>query len=71
MSFGVAELELIVVINRTTARHSKHHRDSLALLASRPPYASVATGSKAAHKRELEEVLAASFDLDRKASDGA
>ncbi|MCO5590270.1 hypothetical protein L7F22_044239 [Adiantum nelumboides] len=56
---------------RTVCRHSEHHKDSLALLASRPPYASVATGSKVAHKRELEEILNTSFDLDRKASDGA
>lgn len=56
---------------RTVCRHSEHHKDSLALLASRPPYASVATGSKVAHKRELEEILNASFDLERKASDGA
>lgn len=56
---------------RTVCRHSEHHKDSLALLASRPPYASVATGSKVAHKREMEEILATSFDLERKASDGA
>jgi 2-oxoglutarate dehydrogenase E1 component len=31
---------------RTICRHSEHHKDSLVMLASRPPYASVATGNK-------------------------
>jgi 2-oxoglutarate dehydrogenase E1 component len=56
---------------RTVCRHSEHHKDSLTLLASRPPYSSVATGNKSAHKRELEELLAASFNLSKKASDAA
>ena len=56
---------------RTVCRHSEHHKESLALLASRPPYSSVATGSKSAHKRELDDLLRDSFDLDRRASDGA
>lgn len=56
---------------RTVCRHSEHHKESLTLLASRPPYSSVATGSKSAHNRELEDLLKTSFDLDIKASDGA
>ncbi|UZJ53436.1 hypothetical protein CBS101457_002756 [Exobasidium rhododendri] len=56
---------------RTVCRNSEHHKDSLTLLASRPPYSSVATGNKQAHKRELDELLSDSFNLDKKASDAA
>lgn len=54
---------------RTICRHSEHHKDSLVTLASRPPYSSVATGSKAAHQRELKDLLRDSFDMERRASD--
>lgn len=61
-------LSLFHIYRRTVCRHSEHHRDSLAVLASRPPYASVATGNKHAHVRELEELLRDSFDISLHAS---
>lgn len=54
---------------RTASRHTQHHKGSLALLTSRPPYASVATGSKKVHQAEVQKIMEDSFDLSRKASD--
>ncbi|PWN42865.1 putative KGD1-alpha-ketoglutarate dehydrogenase [Ceraceosorus guamensis] len=55
---------------RTACRHTEHHKDTLAVLASRPPYASVATGSKRAHQAEVEQYLTDAFNVERVASDG-
>lgn len=55
---------------RTACRHTEHHKDTLAIFAGRPPYASVATGSKKAHLAEVAAYLKDAFDLSRKASDG-
>jgi 2-oxoglutarate dehydrogenase E1 component len=53
---------------RTACRHTQHHKDSLTLLTSRPPYSSVATGSKKVHLAELQKLVDQSFDLSREAS---
>ncbi|CAO1628563.1 unnamed protein product [Parajaminaea phylloscopi] len=54
---------------RTACRHTQHHKDSLTLLSSRPPYSSVATGSKKIHQAEVQQLVKDSFDLSRRASD--
>ncbi|KAJ9474635.1 2-oxoglutarate dehydrogenase, mitochondrial [Pseudozyma hubeiensis] len=54
---------------RTACRHTQHHKNDIVILASRPPSSSVATGSKIAHKAEVEAYLKDAFDLNRKASD--
>lgn len=47
---------------RTAACHSQKHRDTFAKCAARPPSASVATGIKKHHLRELENLLQDAFD---------
>lgn len=47
---------------RTAACHSEKHRETFAKCASRPPSASVATGLKKQHLKELENLLHDAFD---------
>lgn len=52
----------------TACRHTEHHKSTRVTFAGRPPTSSVATGSKVAHKQEVENYLRDAFDLSLKAS---
>ncbi|KAK4049847.1 2-oxoglutarate dehydrogenase E1 component [Microbotryomycetes sp. JL201] len=48
----------------TAMRETKHHANRRIYVAGREPVASVATGSKAEHQREIARFLDQAFDLD-------
>lgn len=45
----------------TAGSKTKYHQDKFPAYAGRPPYSSVATGSKSAHKAEIEAFLNRAF----------
>ncbi|WFD36786.1 oxoglutarate dehydrogenase (succinyl-transferring) [Malassezia cuniculi] len=52
---------------RMACNETTHHKGKSFGVSARPPYASVATGHKQAHKAELQAYLSGAFDMDRKA----
>lgn len=51
---------------RMSCKQTENHKDKCFNVSSRPPYASVATGHKQAHKAELQAYLDGAFDLNNK-----
>jgi 2-oxoglutarate dehydrogenase E1 component len=49
----------------TAASKTRHHRGKYPFYAGREPTSSVATGSKAQHKKEIEAFINTAFDLSR------
>ncbi|KAG8860883.1 2-oxoglutarate dehydrogenase E1 component [Tulasnella sp. 330] len=45
----------------TATSKTVHHQDKFPAYAGRPPYSSVATGSKSAHKREIQQFMDRAF----------
>ncbi|KAG7088597.1 2-oxoglutarate dehydrogenase E1 component [Marasmius oreades] len=47
----------------TSAQHTEHHKGKYPRYSGREPTSSVATGSKAQHKKEIEQFVNVAFDL--------
>ncbi|KZT60346.1 2-oxoglutarate dehydrogenase, E1 component [Calocera cornea HHB12733] len=48
---------------KTAGEQTEHHKDKEILYGGRPPYSSVATGSKAVHKKETQSYLNQAFGV--------